>query len=278
MPKALSADSVASYRANGFYKPFRVLSEDEASACRRRIEAFEQAHPDQTGKLDLKCNLLFPWVDDVTRRPRLLDALEDLLGPDLLCWNASIRNKKARSPTYAGWHQDTRYIQIRPTGVIAFLALSPANEESGTVRVIPGSHKWDVLPHADTHDKDSILTRGQYITADLDTSSAVDLILRPGEVGFFDHNIVHGSGPNNSRDRRMILLMGYYAAHSKPLDGRRVSAFVMRGIDRYRHFDTDPRPLRDFGPDEIANHRAAVEVQTKKLLFEGSDRTSIALS
>ncbi|MFO0996804.1 MAG: phytanoyl-CoA dioxygenase family protein [Alphaproteobacteria bacterium] len=278
MTKALSAEAVARYRANGFHKPFRVLSEEDARLCRGRIEAFEAAHPDQVGKLDLKCNLLFPWVDEVTRHPRLLDAMEDLLGPDLLCWNASIRNKKALSPTYAGWHQDTRYIQIRPTGVIAFLALSPANEESGTVRVIPGSHKWDVLPHADTHDKDSILTRGQYITADFEKSTAVDLVLQPGEVGFFDHNIVHSSGPNNSRDRRMILLIGYYATHSKPLDGRRVSAFVVRGTDNHRHFDVDPRPLKDFGPEEIANHRAAVEVQTKKLLFDGSDRTSIALS
>lgn len=278
MGKALSAEAIAAYRANGFHLPFRAMSEEDALSCRRRIERFEGEEPDAVGKLDLKCNLLFPWIDGVTRTPRLLDALEDLLGPNLLCWNASVRNKKARSPTYAGWHQDTRYIQIRPTGTIAFLALSPANGESGTVSVIPGSHKWDVLPHADTHDKDSILTRGQYITAAFDQSQAVPLDLKPGECAFFDHNIVHSSGPNRTDDRRLVMLIGYYATHSKPLDGRRVSAFVVRGADEHGHFDADRQPVEAFGPAEQAAHRGAVEVQTKKLLFEGSDRTSIALS
>jgi non-haem Fe2+, alpha-ketoglutarate-dependent halogenase len=278
MGKALSAQEVEAYRRNGFHLPFRVISEADAAACRKRIEEFEAAHPESVGKLDLKCNLLFPWIDEITRTPRLLDAMEDLLGPNLLCWNSSVRNKKAHSPTYAGWHQDTRYIQIRPTGVIAFLALTPANESSGTVRVVPGSHKWDVLPHKDTHDRDSILTRGQYITADFDKSQVADLILKPGECAFFDHNIVHSSGPNNSADRRLVMLNGYYATHSQPLDGRRVSAFVVRGRDEHGYFDSDPRPKTDFGPEEVANHRAAVEVQTKKLLYEGSDRTSIALN
>lgn len=151
----LSAADAAAFRANGYHFPLRLMSEAEAGVCRKRVEDFERAHPDAVGKLDLKANLLFPWVDAVTRHPALLDAVEAILGPDLICWNASFRNKKRRSPTYAGWHQDTRYITVRPPGVIAVVALTPANAQSGTVRVIPGSNNWDVLPHRDTHDKDS---------------------------------------------------------------------------------------------------------------------------
>ena len=273
-----STPEAAAFRANGYHFPLRLMSEAEAGVCRKRVEDFERAHPDAVGKLDLKANLLFPWVDALTRHPALLDAVEAILGPDLICWNASFRNKKRRSPTYAGWHQDTRYITVRPPGVIAVVALTPANAQSGTVRVIPGSNNWDVLPHRDTHDKDSLLTRGQYITAEFDTSKAVDLALRPGEVGFFDHNTVHSSGANESDDRRLIMLLGFFATRSKPLDGKRVTAFTVRGHDAYGHFDLDRRPVEDYGPGEIAAHRAAVEVQSQNVLFAGSDRTSIALA
>ncbi len=273
-----STPEAAAFRANGYHFPLRLMSEAEAEACRKRVEDFERAHPDAVGKLDLKVNLLFPWVDALTRHPVLLDAVEAILGPDLICWNASFRNKKARSPTYAGWHQDTRYITVRPPGVIAMIALTPANARSGTVRVIPGSNNWDVLPHRDTHDKDSLLTRGQYITSEFDSSKSVDLALRPGEVGFFHHNTVHSSGSNDSDVRRLIMLVGYFATHSKPLDGKRVTAFTVRGHDAYGHFDLDRRPVEDYGPGEIAAHRAAVEVQTQNVLFAGSDRTSIALA
>ena len=278
MGKALTDKEIAAYRANGFHAPLRVMSEDQALDYRRKLERFEAERPDGVKKLDLKGNLLLPWMDEITRTPRMLDALEDILGPNLLCWNASVRNKKAKSPTYAGWHQDTRYITIRPTGTIAFLALSPTNTDSGTVSVIPGSHKGEILPHADTHDKDSILTRGQYITAEFDKSNIAPLQLRPGECGFFDHNIIHSSGPNHTDDRRLVMLMGYFATHSKPMDDRRVSAFVVRGTDTHRHFDPDRAPVEEFGPAEVAAHREAVEVQAKKILYKDSDRQAIALS
>ncbi len=278
MGKALTDKEIAAYRANGFHAPLRVMSEEDALEYRRHLERIEAERPESLNKLDLKGNLLLPWMDRITRTPRMLDALEDIMGPNLLCWNASVRNKKAKSPTYAGWHQDTRYITIRPTGTIAFLALSPTNTDSGTVSVVPGSHKWDVLPHEDTHDKDSILTRGQYITAEFDKSSIAPLQLRPGECGFFDHNIVHSSGPNHTNDRRLVMLMGYFATKSKPMDDRRVSAFVVRGTDEYRYFDADRAPVEEFGPAELAAHREAVEVQAKKILYKDSDRQAIALS
>ena len=278
MPDGRSPDFASAFRTNGYHFPLRLLSEAEAGECRRRVEAFERAHPEAVGKLDLKANLLFPWVDAITRHPKLLDAVESLLGPDLICWNATFRNKKAHSPTYAGWHQDSRYITVRPTGVIAMMAVTPANAKSGTVRVIPGSNRWDILDHRDTQDKDSLLTRGQYITNDFDKSKAVDLELAPGEVAFFDHNTVHSSGPNASDDRRLILLMGFFSTASKPLDGKRVTAFTVRGHDAYKHFDPDRRPVEDYGPAEQDAHRAAVEAQVKKVLFDGSDRTSIALN
>src|SRR5437868_13005173 len=117
MTKRLSAESISSYQANGFLAPFPVINESQATTCRGQLEHFEAEHPEAQGKLDLKCNLLFPWLDGITRQSNLLDAAEDLLGPNLVCWNASIRQKEPHSQTCAGWHQDTPYIQGRRAGV-----------------------------------------------------------------------------------------------------------------------------------------------------------------
>ena len=33
---------------------------------------------------------LFKWIDDVMREKTILDAVEDLIGPDILCWNTLV--------------------------------------------------------------------------------------------------------------------------------------------------------------------------------------------
>ena len=135
-------------------------------------------------KLDQKAHMLCPWIDETVRLPALLDPLEDLLGPDLLCWGTSLRLKEADGKTFAGWHQDTAYADVKPIVIICALALSPCTRESGCIRVIPGSHQWEILPHRENFGTDSLLTREQSIEANLDESQALDLELAPGEVAF----------------------------------------------------------------------------------------------
>jgi hypothetical protein len=134
--------------------------------------------------------------------------------------------------------------------------------------VVPGSHKWDVLPHADTEDPKSILARGQYITVDFDKSNIVDLALKPGEIAIINNAIVHCSGTNNSTDRRIILLVEMMPTHARHVN-MRDSAILVRGVDTHNNFDADPRPDAEFSPTAQANWKRAID-RRAKIIFAGS--------
>jgi len=278
MVDRLSEEQVRDYRERGYHVPIRVMSEEEALERRRWVERLEAEDNALYRKCDLKAQMIVPWIDELIRKPELLEPISRLLGPNLICWNASFRIKRNDGRHHAGWHQDTRYINLQPPGVIAFVALSDCSREAGCVRAIPGTHRGPILNHADTENADSILTRGQYITDPIDTDSAVDLALRPGEAALFDHGIVHGSGPNISGDRRIGMILGYFAPHSRPVNGSTMSGMVVQGADEYRFFRADARPDGEFTESALAAHRATVEAQTRELLFEGSGRKPVALN
>ena len=149
MRKVLSEDAVEQYRRDGYFFPIPVLSDDEVADLRGRLEAFEagQGRPIEGGHRN-KSHLLFKWVDDLMRHPRILDVVEDLIGPDILCWNTIFWTKEARSPSFVSWHQDLNYWGLDASDLVsAWLALSPAMVESGCMRVLPGSHGEEMLPH-----------------------------------------------------------------------------------------------------------------------------------
>ncbi|MDA0703628.1 MAG: phytanoyl-CoA dioxygenase family protein [Proteobacteria bacterium] len=171
-----------------------------------------------------------PWVEDIARHKGALDAFEGLIGPDILCYSMAFRAKGPDRATHAGWHQDSAYSKIEPIMVLAALALSPVTVENGCLRVIPGSHLGGLLNHADSEDPNSILARGQSIIDPIDESKAVPMVLQPGEVGFFDYRIVHGSGPNLTDDTRLMLLVEMMPASARQGEGRE-TALLVRGED-----------------------------------------------
>jgi non-haem Fe2+, alpha-ketoglutarate-dependent halogenase len=268
MPKVLTAAQVKQFETEGFVPPVRVLDDEEVARYRAHLESFERRHPEHVKKLKSKSHLLCPWVVDLARHPRILDVYEDLLGPNILCWSMAWRVKRNDGVTHAGWHQDTAYGGVQPLLAIGALALSECGPEQGCLKVIPGSHKWGVLPHEDSDKGDSILARGQYIAADFDQSKAVDLALRPGEISVFNSGIVHGSGTNTSIDRRIMLLvemMSTIACQDKFRD----SALLVRGVDAYGNFDEDPLPASEFAPEAVANWNRVIE-RRARLIFEDS--------
>ena len=173
----------------------------------------EAKYPNDRRKLKSKSHLLCPWVDEIARKSHLLDVYEDLIGPNILCYSMAFRIKEADGKTFAGWHQDGAYNPIKPILVIGGLALSDCTVEHGCLSVIPGSHKTGTLPHEDTGNPDSILSRGQYITKDFDESTAVNMELKAGEIGLFYSEIIHGSSVNTSDARRIIVLVEMMPTH-----------------------------------------------------------------
>jgi non-heme Fe2+,alpha-ketoglutarate-dependent halogenase len=140
--KSLTEPAVRQYRDFGYYAPVPVLSRTEAGALRRSLEAFEATGTGMQGAVRHKPHLLFTWLNNLIRHPRILDAVEDVIGPDILCWGTSFFIKERRNPGFVSWHQDSTYWGLEPPDIItAWVAFTDSTAANGAMRVIPGSHK-----------------------------------------------------------------------------------------------------------------------------------------
>jgi non-haem Fe2+, alpha-ketoglutarate-dependent halogenase len=271
MPKLLSRAEIDRFHEDGFLAPIRVMSEAEALDYRRRLERFEASTGGpMAGDLRHKPHLLFTGLADLVRHPRILDTVDDLYGPDLLCWSSSFFIKEQESPAFVSWHQDSTYWGLsRPDVVTAWVAFTPANESNGAMQVIPGSHHRDQIPHRDTFAKHNLLTRGQEVAVDVDERQAVRLDLRPGEMSLHHVRLVHGSPPNTSDDRRIGFAIRYIPTSVSQVAGDEDSATLVRGEDRHGHFAPEPRPRADLEPRMLALHRQITE-RNARILYRGT--------
>src|SRR6476660_3292172 len=198
MPKSLTKTQIAQYEEEGYLAPIRVMSEAEALALRTKLETIEaKMGGPLRGDLRHKTHLLFPFLADLVRHPTILDAIEDLLGPDILCWSSNFFIKEAADPAFVSWHQDSTYWGLSaPDVATAWVALTPSTAENGAMAMVPSSHRIDQMPHRDTFDRHNLLTRGQEIAVEVDEAKAVVLNLLPGEMSLHHVRTVHGSAPN----------------------------------------------------------------------------------
>jgi len=270
MPKLLSEAQIAQHERDGYLAPIRVMDEAEARELRSRLEALERRMGDTIrGELRHKPHLLVPFLADMIRHAHVLDAVEDLLGPDLLCWSSSFFIKEADTPSFVSWHQDSTYWGLSaPDVTTAWLAFTPSDESNGAMAVIPGSHTMDQVPHRDTFDRHNLLSRGQEVAVDIDEREAVPLILQPGEMSLHHVRLVHGSPPNPSADRRIGFAVRYIPTHIRQLEGDDTATLV-RGTDSYGHFRPEPRPKCDMDPDMLAVHKQIVE-RNAQILYRGT--------
>jgi non-haem Fe2+, alpha-ketoglutarate-dependent halogenase len=271
--KLLTRTQVDAFMRNGYHFPVRAMSADEALSYRRRMEQSEATlgGPLQ-GALRSKPHLIFTWANDLIRHPTILDAVEDILGPNLLVWSTSFFIKGARDPSYVSWHQDSTYWGLsHPDVVTAWLALSVSIVENGCMRVIRGSHLKDQLPHQDTFAENNLLTRGQEVMVEVDAADAVDVELQPGEFSLHHVRLVHGSDPNHADYRRIGYAIRYIPTYVRQTEGPRDCATLVRGVDNYNHFDMEPAPKADLDPEAVALHRRVTE-QANQILYRGTDK------
>jgi non-haem Fe2+, alpha-ketoglutarate-dependent halogenase len=270
MPKLLSPTQIAQYEAEGFISPIRVMDEAAANEIRARLEEYERRSGGPLrGDLRHKAHLLFPWLADLVRQARILDAVEDLYGPDLLCWMGNFFIKEARNPAFVSWHQDSTYWGLSaPDVVTAWVALSPSNLANGAMAVLPGSHTRDQIPHRDTFDKHNLLTRGQEVAVEIDPAQSVALEMLPGEMSLHHVRLVHGSPANPSADRRIGFAIRYIPTRVYQLVGED-SATLVRGTDRFERFEHEPRPTAELDPAALALHKRITERQAQ-ILYRGT--------
>jgi non-haem Fe2+, alpha-ketoglutarate-dependent halogenase len=269
--KVLTKAQVEQFWAEGYVPRVRVMSREDAERARAMLEDYERrTGAPLRGNLRHKAHLLFPFLSEIVRNNRLLDAIEDLYGPNLFCWTSNFFIKEARNPAFVSWHQDATYWGLSsPDVVSAWIALTPSNMANGAMGVIPGSHKKQQLPHRDTFDKNNLLTRGQEVAVEVDESTAAYLELEPGEASLHHVLLVHGSPPNPSNDRRIGFAIRYVPTSVRQLHGED-SATLVRGVDTFHHFEHEPIPTREMQPELVALHKQIAE-RNAQILYRGTE-------
>jgi chlorinating enzyme len=266
----LGPDAVAFYKEHGYYAPIRAFPAEDAARFRAGLEGFEAQHPDQKALLRNKTHLALAWADELIRHPGILDAVESVIGPNILCWGSSFFIKDAHDPGFVSWHQDSTYWGLEPPDIVtAWVALSESVVANGAMRVVPDTHKMDQVPHRDTFAANNLLSRGQEIAVDVDPAQAVTLVLQPGEMSLHHVRLIHGSDPNPSDRRRIGFAIRYLPTHVRQTVGTRDSATLVRGVDTYGNFLPERRPEADLAPAALAFH-AEITQQTKQVLMRNT--------
>jgi hypothetical protein len=257
MPRVLAEEQVSRYRTDGIVFPIPALTTDEVVKYR---EAFYDLEARLGGKPSAQqlsqTHLYFRWAYDLATHPAVLDAVEDVLGPNILIWTVSIFPKHAHDPAYISWHQDGTYWGLSSTQVTtAWIALTDSTVENGCMRVVAGSHTSPILPHRETWAPDNLLSRGQEIQVDVDEKDATDVVLRAGEMSLHHVNIIHGSNANHSDGRRVGFAIRFITPDVRQV-GEPPKAVLARGRDDYHHFELLEAPP-DLGIEEALAAQAA---------------------
>ena len=271
MPKVLTKEQIEQYHDQGFISPVKVMSEKDALLIKEELEHVEEEFPNEiNAESRNNLHLSFAFLDAIAHNTIIVDAMEDLIGPNISLWASVMFIKEPSSKHYVSWHQDATYMGLDtldfPT---PWIALSPSNRETGCMTMISGSHKTKIQEHEDTFADNNILTRGQAIQ-NVDESKAVDLILRPGEMSIHHGAVIHGSQPNNSNQRRIgFSLQSYMPNHVKQVIGRNIWTHV-RGLKRD---DMDgillDRPKFNMDPNTVAQRTIANE-NLSNILYRGA--------
>jgi chlorinating enzyme len=262
----------AAYDRDGYYFPHDVSDAAYASALLADLEAAEAECAGDRAKLSLLRSYpsqLLPSYAALIRHPRLLDAVRQIIGPDVLVWSCGFFIKEPSSRSFVSWHQDLNYWGLDGDDeVTAWYALTPATVENGCMRFVPGSHREKDVPHVDKFEPDNLLSRGQELVQQVDEASAVNVPLQAGQASLHHGHLFHASGPNHTNARRLGVAIRYVAPSMRQTSGTKLLVSHVAGEDRHGHFEHMPAPqgrLRD--ADWVYARRNAD--MKKEILYEG---------
>jgi non-haem Fe2+, alpha-ketoglutarate-dependent halogenase len=278
----LPADQVSQWKRDGFLSPFPLLADHELQRCRQGVERYEawlgspiNAHPDM--KWRSMPYLLLPWAAALARDPRILDRVEDLLGPDILIFTSTFFIKEPHSPTIAAWHQDSTYYGLEPKEEVAvWVALTEASAAAGCMEALSFHGRPRQLGHVSRVVKNSVNRASQVITEPFDDSAPVAMPLRPGWFSMHHGLCPHRSGPNTSSHRRIGLGFNYIPTRARPSGSIRQAALLVRGSDRYGHFQSADWPREELGQAEVAMHERAMSLYRDAYLEEEAKHAKLS--
>lgn len=255
MTSALGQEARTRYAASGVLFPIPALGAEDVSRYRSAFLALAAAlggepKPAQLGQ----CHLFFRWAYELAVHGAVLDAVERLIGPDILVHSTTLFPKYPRDPSFVSWHQDGHYWDLdAPSLVSAWIALTDSTPENGCVRVVPGSHRARVA-HTERRTARNLLTTGLEVAAQVDEAQALDVLLPAGSMSLHHVNLVHGSQPNASHHMRLGFAVRYVAPYVRQPTPHH-AVLLARGQDRHRHY-THASPPRLDASGAVAAHAA----------------------
>ena len=218
----LNSDQVKQYDDEGYDAPIDALSKKESKEIRDEIELIEKKWPNELEGLGRNyVHLISPVFDKVCNNKKILDAVESLIGKNILICGTTLFIKNPNEKGFVSFHQDAKYIGLEPHNwVTAWVAITDANEENGCMRMWSGSHKNDLQYHNQKFDENNLLTRGQTVE-NVPLNETKPVILKAGQISLHHPKVVHGSGLNKSNDRRIgFVIQSYIGTNVKQVLGK----------------------------------------------------------
>ena len=260
----LSLEQINQYKEDGYIAPIDVLTKDEADEVKREIEYIEKKWPNEIEGLGRNyVHLISPVLDKVSHNSKILDAVESIIGKDILVCGTTLFIKNPDKKGFVSFHQDAKYIGLEPHNwVTGWLAVTDANEENGCMRMLKGSHKKDLKFHDQKFDENNLLTRGQTIE-NVPINETTPVILKAGQLSLHHPTIIHGSGLNKSKERRIgFAIQSYIGTNVDQVLGK-IYVQQARGVDTFKFHEHveraselmgyQGRKLRKKANDELSN-------------------------
>jgi non-heme Fe2+,alpha-ketoglutarate-dependent halogenase len=267
----LSSNQLKQYKDEGFVSPINIFSKDKAKEIRNQIEFIEKELPgelDKSGRYN--AHLISPLLDEVTHNPKILDAVESLIGKNILVCGTTLFIKNSNEKGYVSYHQDAKYIGLEPHNwVTAWVALTDSNEENGCMKMWPGSHLV-IKDHDEKFNKANLLTRGQTVE-NVPDNEVKSVELAAGQMSLHHPRIVHGSGVNKSNDRRIgFVIQSYIGTNVKQVLGKN-SVQLARGIDKFHHHEIIERPKSLINKEDLLIKKRENQY-LQDIFYKGSDK------
>ena len=257
--KTLTQSQVDAYNEKGYLFPVNALSPEELTATRAGLDRFESYIGGPANQRDIRWRshayAHSPWFNNLARHPRILDAVEDIIGPNILIWTSTFFIKEPHSPTFAAWHQDGTYFGLAPqTLITAWVALSEASAEAGCMDAVSFQGKPAQMHHAALRLEHSINRAGQTIVGGVKEEGVETMALQAGQFSLHHELAIHRSSPNNSSHRRIGIGLNYIPTSVRTTTSVRMTAMLVRGKDEYGHFDLIDPPKGELDAEALATH------------------------
>jgi hypothetical protein len=240
--KLLTDRQQSAFGEQGVVFPVRVLAAEEAERYRQACDALEMQLGGRPRTIEVRqMHLHFPWAYSLATHPRVLDAIEDLLGPDLLVWATELFAKHPQEAAVSiGWHRDGPYMGLDPDQTVtAWIALTPCHRDNGCMRIVREANRKDSPPWDQRTER--IPGGHECRVPDVPDDRFAEVALDAGEMSLHDVYVLHGSGPNRSTEKRVGFAIRFTTPACRPAVGR-PPAILARGEDRYGHFDLQDAP------------------------------------